>query len=416
MNLSLYNPPEKWTEDLILQISDEDNRFEFKEWKTDKKEFELMLAKEICALANSFGGTLFLGIKDGTKEIVGVPKIAKGRSSAKAWLESIIPNLLEFRLPNFRVLEVDLNPVTKAKFNDLQVIISIDVYDSDLAPHRSTKDQVYYFRQSSKSDPAPHHYLAFLWGRTSPNMSNVVNTWFKVYVNYFIYLLEEVAKNFRENKFNTTDDPVGRIPLYIRKILFFDINGWNKLNTGLTAKQFLRIFPNIELKLNEFDNLISNFFQQLTELEEIIGNSQELEGQMRKLYSDIMYREGFKDTQQFDEKPFEEILRLYAYQVFESELKSLGDTPQEFKKILVRYTFYDLLNLESSLSLNGSIFFNLCKEHISNQLDESKEEIEVILQQIIETRNEISQIASLLAKEVDELRYALALKYNTTFE
>ena len=189
MNLNLYNPPEQWTEEKISEISDEDNRYEFKRGLILNKpqtEFEEDIAKEICALANSFGGTLFLGVIDKTKEIDGVPKIKKGRQSTKAWIEDIIPKLLEFRLPNFRVLEVLLSEETTSKIGSEKTVISIDIYDSDLAPHRSLKDDKYYYRQGSQSVLAPHHYLAFLWGRTSPNMSNVVNSWNKLYLNELI--------------------------------------------------------------------------------------------------------------------------------------------------------------------------------------------------------------------------------------
>src|SRR5687767_5236492 len=147
----LYTPPEKWTEEFLQNISDEDNRFEFKSgqpWTSNLPEFEKKLAKEVCALANSFGGTLFIGVEDDTKEIVGVPRLYNSRLGSRAWIESLVPNWLEFRLPNFRVLEVDLTANTKSRINannEDKTVISIDAYDSDLAPHRSLKDKVYYY-------------------------------------------------------------------------------------------------------------------------------------------------------------------------------------------------------------------------------------------------------------------------------
>lgn len=334
----------------------------------------------------------------------------------KAWIEDIIPKLLEFRLPDFRVLEVSLLEETKLKIGDDKTVISIDIYDSDLAPHRSLKDQIYYYRQGSQSVPAPHHYLAFLWGRTSPNMSDVVKSWCKQYLNDSIAVLEKTAKSFEENSFDIDNERFGDIPLIEETIVFFDIFRWKELNSNLTAIQFLRTFPEVHLQIKKFNKLIDKFFNHFVEFEILIECSPEFERRIRRLYSETMYREGFTDPNQFNEKVFDEILKLYAGQVFERTFLNISQFPNTFKKILVKMTAYNLLNLDSSFQFNNSQFFSFCKNNIVNHFDESKMEIETILQEIVLIENEISQQAKLLAKEIDELRYALALKHNTTFE
>src|SRR5688572_19356466 len=121
----LYTPPDQWTEELLISLSGEDDRFEFKsggillDEKNRQPKADAVLCKElaieICAFANSFGGTLFLGIRN-TKKIDGVQKFYKGNQSnpIKEWLDKKIASFLEFRLPNYRVTEVvDLSEETE---------------------------------------------------------------------------------------------------------------------------------------------------------------------------------------------------------------------------------------------------------------------------------------------------------------
>lgn len=198
-----YKPPENWTEELFDRLNfDEDDRYE---WKSgfqlisgkDTVGFSNKLAKEIGALANSFGGTLFVGIDD-QKQKVGIPAIfCKGKTIA--WLESIIPTLLELRLQHFRVSNIALSDKTQELIGIGNVIIAIDVFDSELAPHQCKFDHKYYYRVNSKSDPAPHHYLAFLWDRTNANMSQVASWWFRGFMDPLIDIVEAAYLSFVRN-------------------------------------------------------------------------------------------------------------------------------------------------------------------------------------------------------------------------
>src|SRR5690349_19584672 len=114
----LYKYPDEWTEERLRNLPDEDDRYEYKSGlKVDElirkqiseREFVNDLSKEIGALVNSFGGTLFLGVRDGTREIDGCPIILKGRETLKAWLEKSIPEWFDFRLYSFRVNSVSLD-------------------------------------------------------------------------------------------------------------------------------------------------------------------------------------------------------------------------------------------------------------------------------------------------------------------
>lgn len=79
---SLVKPPEPTpvtTEDIIKR--GENSRIEFKETllydvyqEQANKTLKAEIAKEICAFANSDGGTLIIGVEDGTKEIKGIER------------------------------------------------------------------------------------------------------------------------------------------------------------------------------------------------------------------------------------------------------------------------------------------------------------------------------------------------------
>ena len=154
---------DRWTEHDVSQLPAGEHRdFERKSgallsgtgWRNT-------LAKALSAFANSGGGSLILGVKD-KGDFDGVePK--RGRATTKDWLEQIVVNLLEHPLENFRVHEVE--PSSPSQIPANKVLVVIDVADSNLAPHQSKEDRVYYHREGSHSTPAPHFYLELL--RTS---------------------------------------------------------------------------------------------------------------------------------------------------------------------------------------------------------------------------------------------------------
>lgn len=155
---------DRWTEDEVLSLpSGELDYFDRKSGAIlNETDFLKNLAKALSAFANSGGGHLVLGIKDdGTLD--GVPKIHKGRTSTKDWLEQVIPGLLSYPLQDFRVHEIE--PATPTTIPGGQVVIVIDVGDSQLAPHQSVKNHHYYYRAGGRSETAPHFFLELLWSR-----------------------------------------------------------------------------------------------------------------------------------------------------------------------------------------------------------------------------------------------------------
>src|SRR6266480_1931445 len=179
---------ERWTEpDLLSLPSGENDRFDRKSGALlDDPASPRTLAKALSAFANSGGGHLIIGVKDdGT--IDGVPKIRRGRTSTKDWLEQIIPELVSHSLQDFRVHEVEADTPSVIPVD--RVVIVIDVGDSMLAPHQDIFTKYYYHRSGGRSEPAPHHYLEMLWGRDKYPSQKIAHAWLNFVVAPFLSTL-----------------------------------------------------------------------------------------------------------------------------------------------------------------------------------------------------------------------------------
>lgn len=156
---------ENWTEQNVTSLpSGEHDYFERKSGRlfdnpADRNNLYEALAKAGSAFANSGGGHLLLGVNDdGTLD--GVPCIASGTTATRDWLEQKMPELLDYRLSDFRVHTVPRSEQSTLP-PDREVIV-IDIGDSALAPHQSRKHTAYFYRSAGRSLPAPHFYLELL--------------------------------------------------------------------------------------------------------------------------------------------------------------------------------------------------------------------------------------------------------------
>ncbi len=121
-----------------------------------------MLSAALSAFANSGGGHILLGVEDdGT--LTGIPAFPRGRTSAKDWLEQLIPELVSYPLSDFRIHTVE--PSESSQIEAGRVVCVVDIGDSALCPHQA-KDGKYYHRTGSRSVPASHFYLELLRQRT----------------------------------------------------------------------------------------------------------------------------------------------------------------------------------------------------------------------------------------------------------
>jgi len=200
MSFPLKTKRDSWTEEQVSALpSGEHDAFDRKSGQllSDPK-FEEKLGKALSAFANSGGGHLLLGVQDdGTFDGVS-PVTKKGKTTTREWLEQKIPALLDRPLQDFRVHEVV--PSSPSGIPAGNVVIVIDVGDSNLAPHQSTSNHIYYFRTGGHSMPAPHFYLDILWRRVTFPTGKVVRAWFNTVINPLIEALKSERRAITERK------------------------------------------------------------------------------------------------------------------------------------------------------------------------------------------------------------------------
>jgi hypothetical protein len=200
---------EKWTEEQVAELpTGEHDYFERKSGKLldvpDRNSLLDTLAKAASAFANSGGGHLILGVTD-AGDLNGVPRIWSGRTTTRDWLEQKLPQLLDYRLNDFRVHIVERSQ--SSRIPPERDVIVVDLGDSALAPHQSARDHTYY-RSAGRSLPAPHFYLELLRQRqTSPVLDfELTGAEIDAWLHQGMPMLRVDAKFLIENK--------GRIAAY----------------------------------------------------------------------------------------------------------------------------------------------------------------------------------------------------------
>lgn len=152
------------TTDELLKIvpETESNVWEFKAASIfDKSNFGLFkkqkLGKVVSSFANSGGGYLLLGKRDGEEQFDPVPS-DEGRSTMEDHLSLVISQSV---IPHFRDFEIFRVPISGT--NDSVLVVEFS--DSPVAPHQSVADTNYFYRLPGHSVPAPHFHLELLRSR-----------------------------------------------------------------------------------------------------------------------------------------------------------------------------------------------------------------------------------------------------------
>lgn len=219
-----------WTEaDVINLPTGEHDYFERKAGaliEGDRNNLLDDLAKAASAFANSGGGHLVIGVRnDGSFD--GVPRLISGRETTRDWLEQKLPDLLDYRLNDFRVHVVERsNP--SAIPNDRDIIV-VDFGDSALAPHQSRRHTSYFYRSAGRSVHAPHFYLELLRQRmTAPDLEASLTAL-------------DAETGWEHNG-----------ELYVRLLLTFDVR-----NVGrMAAYKWTSIIEKLEYQENRLDDYI----------------------------------------------------------------------------------------------------------------------------------------------------------------
>lgn len=406
-----YTPPDKWTEELFSILPDEDDRYEWKLGKLDTKEdqskFLNKLAEELGALANSFGGTLFIGVSD-EKEIIGTNKIIKGKETTKAWLETKIPVLFELRLQHFRVSEMELTKETQEKLGKDKVVIAITVFDNELSPHQCVHNKKYFYRISSQSVPAPHHYLSFLWSRTNTNMSKVAEWWFKDFFNKVIDMFEETKLFLNQGGVELKISDHNFSKSFESYIDFFDVNQLSGLMLSNVGEHFLSSSPLVEKDLTTFTEKVNEFNVAFGKLRHSIEESGFLRENLVEIYGRQIEREQIPKSQ-YENYNLQEITQ----RLFGQLSLQISNDPYKSKECLVYFVSYRLLKLiipdspyKSEIHTPWSL-----SEHISENLVDSDDSIKVALAEVIEIISDLKVESLNLLSDLKKERIQISRRY-----
>jgi len=400
--ISYKVPEEQWTEKIIKTLPSEDDRFEYTE-NIDTAKIE----QEICAFANSFGGTLFLGIEDKNISIKGVEKM-KGNKPMTLWLEQKIPVLLEFRFGSFRVREVKLTAATQKKIGSNKTVISIDIFDSDMTPYQVVQTRKYYRRENSSAKEAPHSYLAYLWSRSSSEKTNVVQHWIREFLTPLISFTQNSLYEFQHLKFFGQIENPGSQSFYV--IQYNNSKKYNELLNSRSANQFLRTYiklspqiDNLSNAFEKFENFISDFIHNILE-------DKALENVVRELYKDCLSRQ--RPPVSYDESKHP--LMMLSALVGIHGISSLAENQNHLIRFTSRYLAYVFFDFQLKTTAWGdSGFIDFCKSLLDKLKDhknfiEKKENLKLL------TNNVILE-AEKLFDEADTLREELCLRHNTIY-
>lgn len=144
--------PETETREWEFKAADIFQKGRFGEFKSQK------LGRIVSSFANSGGGFLLLGKRDGCAAFDGVP-LQQGRTRMEDHLALVISQSVE---PHYRDFAIFRVPVAETA-RDSVLVVAFD--DSMAAPHQSVADVNYYYRLPGHCVPAPHFHLELLRDR-----------------------------------------------------------------------------------------------------------------------------------------------------------------------------------------------------------------------------------------------------------
>jgi len=108
-------------------------------------EFRLHMARSLCGLANAGGGRLVLGV-DANGVPDGVPATCADQTPTRAWLQELIPELLDPRPEAWKVHEVE--PARHSAIPSGRVLLVVEIRGARAETgrsHRSTVDGTWWY-------------------------------------------------------------------------------------------------------------------------------------------------------------------------------------------------------------------------------------------------------------------------------
>ena len=140
--------------------------------RVDENTIRPNMTKALSAFANSGGGQIVYGLQD-TKisskakswlvDDGGVATHTR-KGDTREWLESVIPQLVDFPLIGYNVHAIAREDSFSQIWQDRAIHV-VDIPDSDAAPHQSVSDGRYYARVGGRSQPIGHRLVLDIMGR-----------------------------------------------------------------------------------------------------------------------------------------------------------------------------------------------------------------------------------------------------------
>ncbi|MFM9905713.1 MAG: ATP-binding protein [Pyrinomonadaceae bacterium] len=397
----LYEHEKPWTEAELKTLSTEDDRYEFKSGRlfsgvgSTQDKVSNDIAQEICAFANSFGGTLFLGVEDQTLKIDGVGlSYPKPNTQLADWLERKVAHMLEFRVPHFRISQVELTAATKKRLGKDNGVIAIDVFESELAQHQCKFDSKYYYRQNSSSNPAPHHYVAFLFGRGSASQSELVRTWCREFLNEAISSIDFSGQQLFKRFFS--GNVLYKTPQWL-------------INLNLAGEQFLRNFPDINKKLKDVDHSCSEMQLDMLDLEQKVIDSAALDELMITLLI-----KNSSSPSPIESLRSEDPDRVGTWLCQTWGFNSLSS---DGRMHIARFTARALVGgRHPGISDEAKKVYGACALEVVPEITQVEPDFEGIAEIVKERIDLAGRELSALASELREFRHELCMRHNTSYE
>lgn len=379
-----------WTESEVLLLpSGEHDYLERKSGAllTDKDKFAKVMAKAISALANSGGGYIIFGQND-DGSFDGLPE-KEDKTPTREWLEQKLPYLVRYPLQDFRVHKVEPDTPTLIPANTIVVVIEIG--DSNLAPHQSAKDDLYYYRVGGHSKPAPHFYLETLRGRSRFPSPKVVRVWFDTVVNPLLsdLAMQHDCLHKRSWKFEHRTQSINGVSLLTQQ------QSSQYTVTG-NQEQFFEIYTNIKDALNKREEAYLPFHEEVVEFYKIIRESDAL----LHIYKSCTSSESLQSVRKLIRDP-------YAQSLSDADLlnKLYGGTDEQFLdelaqyivnrtgEISEQYTHHPFWNThgKSFLSLLRSAEAGYSERHIKEASESLLNEGLLLARLLEETKKQLSQ-------------------------
>jgi hypothetical protein len=163
-----------WNEAEVYALAGESSDFDRKSGQLrDESEFRRSFAKALSAFANSGGGHIFIGVEDDGRPL-GIRNCPKGRQSAREWIETMAAGLTDYPIQAINVQVVQPS-MTDSSIPAEHCVLSVTIGDSELAPHQSSVDHIYYMRQAGRSLPASNRSLELLRYRPARAVLEIVH-------------------------------------------------------------------------------------------------------------------------------------------------------------------------------------------------------------------------------------------------